>query len=112
MMEGGKEMFNIEFKLMLLRLKGWDMNDPEKRLKVMKLLKPFEVFAKEIDLQDEKFNALWNSLHQAEGGDASSFKSKINQMISTSSGESESGHENLRSLTSGNNEGKKNLKET
>lgn len=111
MMEGGKEMFDIEFKLMLLRLKGWDMNDPEKRLKVMKLLKPFEVFAKEIDLQDEKFNALWDSLHLAEGGDASSFKAKIDHMVSTISGESESGQEDLRLLTSGNDEGKKNLNE-
>ena len=91
MMEKGKKMFDIEFGFMLLRLKGWDMNDPEKRLKVMKMLKPFEAFAKEINLQDEKFNALWDSLHLAEGGDASSFKAKINQIISTISGESESG---------------------
>ena len=111
MMEKGKEMFDIEFGLMLLRLKGWDMNDPEKRLRAMKMLKPFEVFAKEINLQDEKFNALWNSLHLAEGGNASSFKAEINHMISTS-GESESGQEDLRSLTFGNDEGKKNLNET
>nr|QNO47984.1 hypothetical protein KNONPEEI_00022 [Methanosarcinales archaeon ANME-2c ERB4]QNO48167.1 hypothetical protein GOJLPIDM_00023 [Methanosarcinales archaeon ANME-2c ERB4] len=112
MMKKGKEIFDFEFGLTLFRLKGCDMNDPEKRLRVMKMLKSFEVFAKEINLQDEKFNALWDSLHLAEGGDASGFKDKINQMISTISGESESGQEDLHSLTSGNDEEKRNLNET
>lgn len=112
MMKNGEEIFGTEFNLLLLRLRGWDMNDPEKRLRVMKLLKPFEIFAKEINLQDEKIDALWNSLRRAEEGDASGFKAQISQMISATSNEPESGQKDLRSLTSGNDEGKKNLNET
>ena len=89
MKEKGKEIFYAEFDVIMLRFTNSDMDDPEVRHKTIELLKPFEVFAKEIDLQDEKLEALWNSLHQAEIGEASSFKANIKEFISSISSEPE-----------------------
>ena len=106
--ENGTNLFYAEFELILLRLKDLDVSDPEKRLKMIKLLKPFEVFSKEINLQDDELDALWNSLHQAEEGNATTFKDKMKQMITSISSEAESDQEDLHSLTSVSDE--KNMK--
>lgn len=85
--ENGKDLFVEEFRLTLLRLSGLNMDDPEQRLKATKMLKPFEIFAKEINLQDEDLNPFWNSLREAEKGNAANFKSQLNEIIEVIKGE-------------------------
>jgi len=76
----GAVLFGTELGILLLRLKDWDMNEPEQRLKAIELLLPFETFAKEIKLTDEKLDAFWASLHKAKEGDASEFKTLFIEM--------------------------------
>jgi hypothetical protein len=82
----GAQAFYTELAMLVFRLKGLNLDDPESRFKAMKMLKPFEIFAKEIRLEndDKEFDLdhLWNSLHEAEeGGDTSGFKAMINELI-------------------------------
>ncbi len=70
MKQNGEELFYTEFYFLLLRLRGIDFNDPDLRLKAMKLLEPFELFAKEIKLDDSDLNKLWSALHKSEKGNS------------------------------------------
>ena len=83
--ENGEEIFNFEFSVQLLRLKGANLEDPEVWFHSMKSLKPFEVFAREINLHDEKLDSFWVALHQAEGGDATNFKTNLIELIEADS---------------------------
>jgi hypothetical protein len=77
----GKEMFKTELSILALRLQGTNLDDSEARLRTIKLLKPFELFAREIDFHDEEFDALWEALHRAEVGDATDFKAELTKLI-------------------------------
>jgi len=89
MAEKGELAFGTEFVFLLLRLQGVNLDDPETRLHAMKLLKPFEVFARAINLQDEEFEALWKALHQAEAGNATDFKANLTELIKDAISETE-----------------------
>lgn len=112
MMKQGKKFFDAEFGILLFRLRDWDLNDPEKRLKVIKMLKPFEIFAKQVNYDDEDLDALWDSVHRAEEGDASSFKAQLSEIINAISDEQESDQEDSGALSSNNDEGEDDLNET
>jgi hypothetical protein len=79
--EKGEDIFMTEFGFLLLRLQGVSLEDPGMRVHVMKLLKPFETFAGEINLHNEEVDSFWEALHRAETGDATDFKAKLNQLI-------------------------------
>lgn len=81
MAEKGEHLFYAEFEILLLRLSGLDIDDPEQRLNAIKMIKPFETLAKEINLQDEDFDKLWNSLLEAEKGNAINFKSQLKEIF-------------------------------
>ena len=89
MAEKGEEIFKNELFLLLVRLQGVNLDDPETRFHAMKLLKPFEVFAREINLHDEEFDTLWKALHQAEAGDATDFKANLTELIKDAMSETE-----------------------
>lgn len=79
--ENGEEVFRAEFGILLLRLQGVSLEDPETRGRVMKCLKPFEDLAKQTGVHDEKLDLFWKALHCAETGDATSFKTLLNERI-------------------------------
>ncbi|HKA52083.1 MAG TPA: hypothetical protein VKJ47_00330 [Candidatus Binatia bacterium] len=87
--KGGERMFCFELGLLLLRLQGVNLDDPVARLQVMKSLKPFEVFAREINLHDGKIDEFWEALHQAEAGDAIDFKANLTELIKVAISETE-----------------------
>jgi len=76
-----KELFEQEFAIVLMRLGGLNMSNPDECLWAMKLIKPFELFAKEIDLQDEEAEELWHTLHEAEKGNSTAFSEAITGFI-------------------------------
>lgn len=78
MMENGAVLFCTEFLMLILRLKNWDMDDHQKVADAIDLLKPFECFAKEINLQSDKLDELWNSLDKK---DLTSTKILLKQII-------------------------------
>lgn len=102
MVENGETVFFTEFGFLIARLKGWDMNAPKKWVEAINLLKPFEVFAKEINLQDEDLDKLWESLNKAEEGDVASFKIQINHIIDIISNQMEPDQKDPILVTSGN----------
>ncbi len=79
--EQGQAILSTELEVLLLRLKTVDLGDPEMLARSMKLLKPFEAFAREINLHHEKLDPLWEALHRAEKGDATGFKAELNELI-------------------------------
>ena len=79
--EHGKAIFVAEISVLLLRLEGRNLDDLETRTRAIKLLKPFERFAKLINLHDEELDALWESLHRAETGDATDFKARLTKLL-------------------------------
>ncbi len=83
----GEDMFFAEFSVVLLRLSGLKLDDLEQRTKAIKMLKPFETLAKEINLQDEDLNKLWSSLQEAEKGNATEFKLQFNKFLEAMKGE-------------------------
>lgn len=82
MSQNGQEIFVTEFRILLLRLQGVSLDDPEIRARTMKLLQPFEAFASETNLQDERLDALWKSLPVAQTGNATDFKAVLGGLIS------------------------------
>lgn len=85
--KNGLIAFASEFNVVLLRLSGSDMEDPQQRLEAMKMLKPFETFANIINLHDKDLDELWDSLHEAEEGNASNFKYQLTKHIAAAKGE-------------------------
>lgn len=83
--EKGEEIFYAEFMMLLRRLKGEDMDDLDSRVRVMKVLEPFEVLAREVSLEDEEMveelDELWRALRHAREGDASDLKAVVSELI-------------------------------
>ncbi len=73
----GETLFYAEFSVLLRRLRGQDIDDPETRLSIMRLLKNFELLAHHVSLDNDPFNELWRSLRQAEQGDATGLKTQF-----------------------------------
>lgn len=76
----GKELFAAEFEVLLRRLEGLDLENPQERNRAIQFIKPFEQFANQIDLQDEDLDSLWESIPEAEAGNASQFKEQLGQL--------------------------------
>lgn len=89
MTKNGENMFLNEFFILVLRLSDSDMNDSNQRLRAINLLRHFEMFAKEINLQDEDLDSLWGSLQDAEKGNATDFKKSLNKLIELMKGKKE-----------------------
>jgi uncharacterized membrane protein YagU involved in acid resistance len=78
----GKDIFLYELRILILRMQEWNFEDPDTRLRAIKLLKPFETFARHIQYENEEFEKFWRALHKAEqGGDASEFKSYLRTLV-------------------------------
>ncbi len=76
----------IELEFLLTRIKNWDLDDPKMRLEAIRLLRPFEDFAKIIDLENDDVNMLFESLDKAEKGSAEDFKNIIESIHQSSNG--------------------------
>lgn len=85
MLRKGKEIFWLEFSSLLMRLKSLDLASPDNRLQAMKLLKPFELFAKEINLQNKYTDRLWDALNKSEIGDSAEFMKVLHEGIELAS---------------------------
>jgi len=81
MKEHGHDMFYAELGVLLLRLQGVDLEDPETRGRVIKQVKPFESFARDLRLHDAELGSFWDALHLAEKGDATTFKTMFSEML-------------------------------
>ena len=81
MEESGQGIFYREMQTFALRLKGWDLDDLEDRRRAITWLKPFEMLAEEVGLDDPAFVSLWAALKQAEQGEAAEFKALMNELI-------------------------------
>src|SRR5881628_2144104 len=73
-------VFYNELLMVALRFDDLDMDQPEKRNDAIKLFKPFQISAKELDLHDDDLEKLWVALSEAEKGDATSFKSLFSEL--------------------------------
>lgn len=85
--KNGRTMFSSELNVALLRLSGSDMEDPQQRLKAINMLRPFERFANSIGLHDKDLDRLWDALHEAERGNASSFKDIVADLVTAAKGQ-------------------------
>ena len=72
--EKGEQIFYVEISAALLRSLGWDLDDSDQRSRTIKMLRPFQALAGIVGIDDEHFNELWESLDDAEAGDATRFK--------------------------------------
>ena len=81
----GRLLFSAQLHLLMLRFKGWNLEDPEVRLRAMRQLKPFESLAQQVQYEHPDLIELWDSLHRAEQGDASDFKAKLLNWIAVMS---------------------------
>ena len=67
----GKEIFQNEFGLALIRVSGLSLDNSEALSKVIATLKPFEGMAKELKMNEDGLDILWGALREAEQGDSS-----------------------------------------
>lgn len=67
----------------MYRISGMDLDHPENRLQVMKQLKPFEMLAEQVHIEDDLLSSLWDALRKAEKGDAVELKEILRQCIET-----------------------------
>lgn len=81
--KAGKDMFYAELGVLVVRLASLDMDNPEDCLKAVRSLKPFQMFAKEIKLQDQELDELWDSLGEAETGNTTNFKRIFTRAMKT-----------------------------
>jgi len=81
--EKGEELLTNELGFLLLRLQGVDLEDSDTRSRIIKCLQPFESLANVIGSDDAELASFWDALHVAEKGDATAFKSKLNELIQT-----------------------------
>jgi hypothetical protein len=91
----GEEIFFNEFGLLSLRLRGLDLDEPDDRLRAIKLLRPFEPFAREVGLVDEDLDALFEAMHRAERGDATEFKTSLTALLEAAEEELDSEEEEV-----------------
>lgn len=77
----GEGMFAAEFRIFLLRVKNWDLDDPELRLDLIRQLQLFEKFARMVKLDNEELNTLWDAVHAAAAGKASALKAELSKWI-------------------------------
>jgi hypothetical protein len=80
-------IFEQEFALLMLRLKGADLDDHAQRHRALTLLKPFQIFAHDIDYHDETLDPFWPALEKARVGDATEFKAQMVELIQLVSNE-------------------------
>lgn len=77
----GEQMFYAEFGLLILRLISTNLDDPYERLRAAKLLKPFEIFAQQINYHDDDLDKLWDALHEAEKGNSQELRNLLIELI-------------------------------
>ena len=76
--------FNNEFRVYLQRVKHLNLDDPDDRFKAMKQAKPFQDLANLANIHNfygQNLADLWDSLQQAEQGDASQFKAVLRRLV-------------------------------
>jgi hypothetical protein len=78
--EKGEDMFFTELVLLVSRFQESDLEDLGKRTEAIRLLKPFEAAASVLQINDDEWSAFWESLRQAEKGDASDFVSQFSEL--------------------------------
>lgn len=77
----GENIFTTELFVLMYRLDDMDLDNADNLPHIMKMLKPFEVLAKEINLQNENFDGLWEALGEAEKGNAVKLKETLEELI-------------------------------
>jgi hypothetical protein len=77
----GENIFSTEFGVCMYKLSDKNFDDLDNLLKAIKVLKPFKVFAEQIQLHDEDLDKLWKSLQEAEEGNTLSFKEDLERFI-------------------------------
>jgi hypothetical protein len=87
--EHGEKVFYAELHILAFRLQGIDLDDPKARLRAMNSLKPFPLFAREINLHTKELDAFWEAMHLAETGDATKFKAELSELIQSAVSEQE-----------------------
>jgi hypothetical protein len=75
----GSDIFGVEFKLLVLRLRELDLNDAEQRQRSIRMVKPFQALAEMLGIEDEALTALWDALRKAEEGDAREYKKLVGE---------------------------------
>jgi hypothetical protein len=75
-----EQMFANELTNVLLRYSEEDLADQNKRADAIRILRPFEASATELQIEDEELDQFWSALKKAEAGDASEFKSVFAQL--------------------------------
>ena len=81
MKAGGESIFYRELSLLLLRVSKANLDDQDQRLRVMNMLKPFEIMSKDLGIADSELNDLWVSLAQAVNGDARELKENLKELM-------------------------------
>jgi hypothetical protein len=90
LVNNAQSIFTAELRILALRLKDADLNNPETLARTMTLFKLFQLSAKELGLQSDELNSLWEALHRAETGDAIDFKTRVAHVIQAMTEEKQS----------------------
>lgn len=80
--ENGETLFANEMQIMRLRLSGMDLDRAEDRTRAIRALRPFKAMAEGVGLSDaDQWAPLWESLDNAEGGDARDLKQIVADLV-------------------------------
>ncbi|HEV7376526.1 MAG TPA: hypothetical protein VGN95_17570 [Pyrinomonadaceae bacterium] len=77
----GEDIFSVEFGVCIYKLSDKNLDDLDDLLRAIKMLKPFKVFAEQIQLHDDDLDKLWKSLQEAEEGNTLNFKENLEKLI-------------------------------
>jgi hypothetical protein len=77
----GARLFLTELRAVMRLIHELNLDDPDQRLRAIKLLRPFELLAKKLEIEDDDLQGLWNSMHAAEVGEASDFKASTSSLF-------------------------------
>ncbi len=76
----GEDVFRNEFRMLMLRVMGWDLNDAARRNELVRLLRPFEQLSGQLKIESGELDQLWEGVHKAEAGDATELKQIIGEI--------------------------------
>ena len=79
--EKANAIFINELAILLFRLQNLDLKDINQISEAIRLMKPFQLFAMNLKIDDEMLNNLWKALDEAEKGHFDDFTDQVNKLL-------------------------------
>ena len=79
--ENGIDMFELEFKFALKKIKELNPNNNDDKRRIIRILKPFKEYYKLLGEHDELYDEFWTALDEAERGNYQNLLEQVDDFI-------------------------------